>query len=141
MAFAHPERFFHIRLLLGVAEHLAWVLCSHDIEKFVLLTNLAKILVIGVDEVFEDGRLAIVLALFLDTCVFVLAVSSGFLSRLLLVSFQESISLLVIDLGLVTFVETLRDECKFELLVHLLRILTLSSFLPGSQPTCLLDIQ
>ena len=49
---ANPERLLNLALLLRVAQALTRILCSHDVEKFVFLRDLSKVVGSLVDELF-----------------------------------------------------------------------------------------
>ena len=92
---ADPERMLDRGLLLGVAKDLAGVLGCDYIVEFVLGADFRRVIVIGVDELFQDFVLSSAfLCFFLDACLIDRCLAT-LIFRLLLVSLEHLFCLLI----------------------------------------------
>ena len=122
MLVADPKWVLDAALLLRVAQDLAWLLRSDDVEEFELGADLGRgVRGILLDELFQCSGLCC--AAIFDTCSLIVidlpALLCSIISCALLIGLEQFVDLLVIDLALAFVVEAESNKRLLKLLCHL----------------------
>ncbi len=108
----HPQ-WLDVKLLLGISEHLCWVLCRDDLKQLVLILDVRVVGVMRLNEILE----AFLFHLF-SALVVLIARSILFLPLIVLEKFLSAFLVFLILLTQVAELKT--DKCVFQLFFQLI---------------------